>query len=720
MTIQTFTPFAPARCLLPLGLLLMPIAAVHAQSASDEKMLSEVSVSSTKSQSQELRRNASAGKIIYDRAELDALDAASMGELLGKLPGGGMFTDMEAGPRGRSRSPDRNMPQILVDGQPLPGGGRNPMAALRLPVELIERVEIIRNSTAEFPVLSPGGVINLILRDVPNKQTAGIKIGAGSTDGQSALRLEGQFGEPDGGDFGYLLAGSFNSRPMVGSQTMNGLTFNNGALQDTIQEKATQSGRDNNLTLSPRFSWNLGGGQRLNISPFLTHTETERNSTIDRTISGVNSTDRMSAEERRSTGRLMSEWKQLGAGGAATIARLMLQAERDRSDQQTNKLDGNGALASRQTQSTVRDEREGMLELRRKQLFGDSHLLTGAFEWRSKISEESQFRSGGGADTLATLKEVRSVAWLQDEWQLAEQHVLTPGLRYQVLENQVTDSVSGEVQKTHRSLDPSLHYLWQLTDEWNLRASIAQNSKVPSTRDLSPLVRQSTGANSSSNPDRGGNAQLEPERLRSIEMGVEHFLPDRAGTIGFSLFDREIDNYIQRLMEDDGGRWVERPRNVGKAQLQGGLFDFKSRMAVINLPNLTLRGNLAYTSIRMLEQIAGLGAGEGPRKSANIGWDYEWSAYRLTFGGNYNYVSALDRESSATIRQLQGGRKQLDLYALYKLDKQTAIRVSAQNVTREDRTNSLQELDSNGQLQRVENDLSPGVATYFVTLETKW
>ena len=66
-----------------------------------------------------MRRNASAGKIIFDRAELETLDASSMSELLSKLPGTGMSADMDSGPRGRPRGPDRNMPQILVDGQPL-------------------------------------------------------------------------------------------------------------------------------------------------------------------------------------------------------------------------------------------------------------------------------------------------------------------------------------------------------------------------------------------------------------------------------------------------------------------------------------------------------------------------------------------------------------------------------------------------------------------------
>ena len=720
-----FSPNIGPRTLLSLGFLMTPVAAALAQNAApsgEDRVLSEISVTAKKSQSQELRRNATAGKIIVDREELEALDASSMGELLSKLPGGGMFTDMDGGPRGRKRGPDRNMPQILVDGQPLPGGGRNPMAALRLPVELIERVEIIRNSTAEFPVLSPGGVINLILRDVPSHLTRGAKVGVGFTDGQPSLRMEGQYGEPEGGNFGYLLSGAFNSRPMVGSQSMAATTYTDGVLQDTIREKATQSGRDNNLTLSPRFSWNLGGGDKLTLTltPFLTHTETERNSVIERDTSGVASSDRLLQNGTRTTGRLSTEWKRLGNGGTETSARLMLQGERDSSERLTHEYDAVGSLLSAQRENTVREERGVVLELRRKQLFFDSHLLTAAIEGRDKSTDDTQTRSGGGSNSAATLNEARVVAWMQDEWQMADQHVLTPGLRYQILDTHIEDTTSGEIDKSYHSLDPSLHYLWQVTDSWNFRASIAGNTKHPFTRDLSPIVRESNGTNSSSNPDRGGNSQLEPERLRSIEIGVEHFLAERAGSIGLSVFDREIDNYVQRLIENEGGRWVERPRNVGKAQLRGVLLDFKSKMAVIGWPTLTLRGNLAYTDTTMLEQVSGLGAGEGPRKSVNVGMDYEMPAYRLTMGGNFNYVSVLDRESSATIKQLQGARKQLDLYALYKIGKQLSLRFSAQNVTREERTNYLEEIDSNGLVSRIENDRSPGIASYFLTLEGKW
>ncbi len=685
--------------------------------------LSEIKVTATAEEAQEIRRNASAGKIVYSRTDLETLDAASLGELLGKLPGTGMFTDPDNSPRGRGRGPDRNMPQIMVDGQPLPGGGRNPAAALRLPVELIERVEIIRNSTAEFPVLGTSGVINLVLRDVPSKQVRSAKVGVGASNGEPTLRLEGQYGEPDGGDFGYLLSGAINSRSNKGISDTHAVTYTGGAPAGTEDEHSVRSGRDTNITLSPRLSWRLGPTQKLNISPFLTFTENNSDSKVYRDQSGTSSHDQDDSKTRRSSGRLSTEWKNTGAGGVETTARLMLQSEYEDGERKTRRYDSSGALSSSTNEKNTRQEQGWMVDLKHKQLVFDSHLLTGALELRHEKSEDQQRRSGSStSNNEATLDERKRVAWVQDEWQLADQHVLTPGLRWQMLDTEIDDTQAGRIERSQRSLDPSLHYLWQISEQWNFRASIARNTKAPYTRQLTSYARTANGTNSSSNPDRGGNPNLEAETLRSVEMGIEHFLPAGGGTIGFSVFDREVDNYTQSLVQYDSGtsRWIERPYNVGTARLQGALFDFKTKMSIINLPMLTLRGNLAYTDTQMLDKVAGLGAGEGPRKSANLGVDYEIPSARLTLGGNFSYMSALDRESSETVRQLQSARRNLDLYALYKLDRQYALRFSAQNVTREDRSGWLEETDSSGNLVRTEQDNSEGYATFMVTLEARW
>lgn len=684
-----------------------------------EAVLPEVQVSG-KADAQETRRSASAGKLVFDRQELDTLDAASVGELLRKLPGTGMFSDLDSGPRGRGRPPSRNMPQILVDGQPLPGGDRNPMAALRLPVEMVERVEIIRNSTAEFPVLNPAGVINLIMRDVPPKATRGFKAGIGAVGDDPQFRLEGQYGEPDG-DFGYLFSGALSRRPDAGKQRLAATTYTRGVASGDVSENSTSTGSDTNVTLLPRFTWKFGGNQRFTLSPFLSHTETERDTSLQRWTGGVASSDRLGDEARRTTARLGSEWRMTGAQGAETTARFMLQGESDNAEQRAQKFDAAGNGTSSIVDRTERTEREWMGELRAKRILMAAHVLTLAGEMRSKSSDDAQRRSGSQTSgTDAALKESRQVLWAQDEWQVTERHLLTPGLRWTYLDTRIEDSQSGEVDRKFRALDPSLHALWQLTDQWNLRASIARSTRAPFSRELLPVTRLATGSNSASNPDRGGNPNLEPERLRSIEAGVEYFLDERAGTVGLSAFHRQVQHYSQRLTGLESGRWVERSYNVGEAELRGAVFDFKSKLIALGLPALTLRGNAAYTHTRMLEKVAGLGAGEGPKKSANLGADYEYQPLRLTLGGNFNYVSALDRESSATLKQLQGARKQLDVYALYKIDRQVALRFSAQNVTKEDRRNSLVETDSSGLSVRSEEGFMPGRASYMLTLEARW
>lgn len=688
---------------------LSPLA--HASDA----VLPEVSVTATRD-AQEMRRNATAGKIIVDRTELDTLDASSVGELLRKLPGTGMFADPDTGggraPRGRG--PDRNMPQILVDGQALPGGPGSPATALRLPVELIERVEIIRNSTPEFPNVSSGGVINLILRDAPPSRTLAAKLGIGASQGRPNARLEGQAGD-NLGSFAYLLSGSFTQRPSTGSRTTDE-TLYSAQGEGRVHEVASSSGKDSNATFSPRFNWRLGEYGQLIVSPFLSYSRMTRNSAVDSQASGNAASSREDSAQRdvRSSGRLMAEWKLTTPQAGETSARVMVQGEREQSDRQVVRADSNGVRSSQD--NTLRHEREWMVSLRNKRAFGESHLITSALEWRNRASDDRQDSIGTRTSVShAQTREQQKVFWIQDEWQLAEQHVLTPGMRWQLDHSEVDDG-QNTLRQTHQAWLPSLHYLWQPDPQWNLRASASRNNRAPSVRELSPVVRAASGENSASNPDRAGNPNLQGENLRVLEIGIEHFLPARAGTIGLSVFERRIDNYSQRLTLLEGERWVERPFNLGQARSRGVLFDAKAKLDSLGLSKVTARANLSLSRT----QVEGSILGDGPRKGGNFGLDYETPYAGLTVGGMFSYTSALDRESSLTVRQQQDARRQLDLYATYKIDRQFTVRASAQNVTGEKSRNQVWEYDSTGALKRQEVENRRANRSFLLTLEGKW
>lgn len=714
-----------SRC--PSVLLVLAAGLPGVVLAEEPAQLAPVTVSA--SGASEARRNASATTLVYDREELDRLDTASVGDLLRKLPGTGLFADMD-NRRGRGRGPDRNMPQILVDGQPLPGGERNPGAALRLPVELIERVEIIRSSTPEFPVTGTGGIINLILREAPRSQSGSLRAGLGSSDGDGIQRLEGQYGDRLG-PLAYQLGASFQSSPINARQTNDVQAFSAGHRSQWSREAITDAGRESSFFLNPRLNWNLGQGRQLSLVPFFHVTDQERSTQVLRSRfadplvgEGLAATGRDLEQEhgRRESGRISAEWREAVLPGSEWLLRLTAQTENERRDKTVYRSDAGGAATGSDSEWARREESEWGAMLKGKHLLGESHLLSGAVEWRTKRADDQQRRaasSGSVNDSMARIDDVREVVWIQDEWQLSGQHLLTPGLRWQRQRSAVSGQGAAHAHD-FQSLDPSLNYLWQVSPRFNLRASIALNGKPPNAKDLSPVMRTATGVNTPSNPDRAGNPALGGERVLGGEVGGEWFLAERAGTIGVSAFRRQISDLMQRRVSEERGRWVERPYNVGDAVMTGGLLDYKVRLDALSLPQLQLRGNYSYTDTRIHKAAFGLGAGEGVRQGANFGLDYDIPVIRLSLGANYSYSAPLGRESRADLRQRQGVRRQLDLSAVQRIDRQLGLRLTASNILRGARSNTLQQTDSTGQLLRMEEDRERSFSSIVLALEAKW
>ena len=232
------------------------------------------------------------------------------------------------------------------------------------------------------------------------------------------------------------------------------------------------------------------------------------------------------------------------------------------------------------------------------------------------------------------------------------------------------------------------------------------------------MIRTASGVNSSSNPDRVGNPQLANETQRSIELGVEHYLADKAGNISLSIFERYVSDYVQRLTLLENGRWLERPYNVGDAQLRGVTLDSKVQLQAFKLPDITLRGSYAYTQNQLTDPVANLGSGEGDRQSANLGLEYKIN--NLTLGTSANYMSAVDRESSATVSQQQGSQKTVNVSASYKINKQFNLRLAVNNLLADDRTDTLYEYDNQGQLKRIEQDVMQTYANVILSVDGRW
>ena len=424
---------------------------------------------------------------------------------------------------------------------------------------------------------------------------------------------------------------------------------------------------------------------------------------------------------QRLNGRLAAEWKRRQPGAGETSARVSLQSENERRSSRLDTFDAAGALLNTTRTRTTSDGLELSLTAKRSLPLAKTHLASFGLEARHKAVEDQRRQTVNGTASLlgaqarAESQEQLFALWAQDEWQLAERHLLTPGLRLQATRSQVTDALDTTVKNSHLAWLPSLHYLWQLNPGWNIRSSVAITDKPPSVRDLSPVVVTTTGTNSLSNPDRAGNASLEPERTATLQWGVEHFLPQKRGSAGLNLFLRQIDDKVQRVSQLESGRYVERPVNVGQAHETSVVVDFKTKLA--SLPALTLRGN-ASTSRLTLEDTALSSRQESPRHSGNLGFDYDHAPWKLTLGGNLSLSSRFSRDVNNSVQQTQRARQQLDLYAIKKLDRKFSLRLTIDNVTRADQGNDTRDL-SGGSLASLEEDRSRGVRSVYLSLEGK-
>lgn len=145
------------------------------------------------------RRDAPTTRLVYGREELDRMNELTVGDYLRKLPGV-TFTGPPGTPKDvRLRGGDKGLTQILIDGEPVFGGGKERQIQVdRIPLDLVERVEVIRAPSADLPNEGLLGTINIVLRNAPPRRTAGVRAVGGRIFGEAtdldSWNLSGYYG----------------------------------------------------------------------------------------------------------------------------------------------------------------------------------------------------------------------------------------------------------------------------------------------------------------------------------------------------------------------------------------------------------------------------------------------------------------------------------------------------------------------------------------------
>ena len=665
------------------------------------------------------RRDDTAMKIVVRHDEIVRYGDANLLDVLRRLPGVTVSGTPGRGGEVRMQGLGNGYTQVLVDGERMPAG----FAIDTLAPDAIERIEILRAASAELPTQAIAGTLNIVLRK------------ARKTEREGKLAWNGGHGtrNPSAG-LQWSQRGAGVAYALSADVARNGFDGDVPATEDLLDASGqrallrTTAGHEHgamlNATLAPRIEWLLGSGDTLGLETLATLNRF-------RVAAHAPTTTPLGAEApypvqdigmRNDSGALRGDlrWTRKLADGGRLEAKFGVSAGA-MEDTSTKDAGGNpaaGALAQR-IASSSRDRgvsSTGKASLR----LADNHVLglgwDGGADRRTDARDERDLLPAGAGAADAWVGRIGRLAlYAQDEWHVTPAWSAYLGTRWEGVRIRADGAGFGTARSRASVFSPIVQTLYKLPGKRNdrVRLAVARTYKAPGMEALLPH-RYTTVNNSPVEPDVQGNPRLRPELALGIDAAWEHDWAEGA-MLSLSASARRIDGYARYLVGEEGGRWVSRPENVGQASTRSLQLEtrFPLRALLPAAPALNVRADVARNWSRV-DAVPGPGnrLDRQVPLSANLGGD--WQGERLSAGANLGVrdgamVRVSDRQTA-----LLHAERELELYAAWKLDAASVLRLSGLNLLGQDNVNETRYATGDGVLRnRLVNVRRPSLrATY--------
>ncbi|TFW16679.1 TonB-dependent receptor plug domain-containing protein [Duganella callida] len=688
--------------------------------ASDNPTPQQVEISARRD---DLRQRETTTSIVVNHEDIVRQGDQTLADVLKRLPGISITGTPGQGGSIQMRGLGNGYTQILLNGEPVAAG----FSLDSVPPETIERIDILRSATAELSNQSVAGAINIILKKSVKRGQRSLNAGIARQHGVNTPTLSTQLSDQDGA-MSYSLAATLTRKrsemPYTDIQDQHDA---DGILTLLRRTPQTESGRTDALTLTPRLNWKLADGDSIGWQSLAYLRRVDNLSRADETaLLGPHSEyPRNDANFVANFIMLRSDlqWTHLLADGARLEAKLGVSSNRRTGTFDFHGMDAEGKPLGRHHVDSGPVENTVTSTGTYRHPVGQQHAV--ALGWdvshaiRSEDRNETLFDAAGvqtganNADYRATVNRVALFA--QDEWQLGKRYSLYLGLRHERLATSSRAAASNAPDALSASSavwSPSLQSRYELANKDVLRVALSRTYKAPPLVKLIPRRYTNDNNNNPTNPDEQGNPHLRPELAWGLDAAYEHYLGD-GNLVSVGTYARRIRDVTQTRLFQQDGAWVEAPFNDGNASVHGVELEAKLRPT----PSLDIRANVARNWSRV-DNVAGPDnrlESQTPA-TANLGADYRWSG--LTLGGNLNYQARGPMRQSAQVLTSASAKRELDLYALWKMDGKTQLRLSGSNLLRQQATEDYQYTDATGSMRRLR--LIPTQATLRIMLEQQF
>ncbi|MCH7313577.1 TonB-dependent receptor [Acinetobacter sp. ANC 3882] len=494
-------------------------------------------------------------------------------------------------------------PTFLVNGEPVQGGPRGGMSVIdTITPEMIERIEVIKQPSVAQASVASSAVINIILKEPLNTGLSGsVKLGYGLRDSGEQQSERKQINvQADGRENQWSYSVSANQ-----------MWMDNTSITKTETATGTREQlRTVNRTMqmfSPRLQYDLDDQQKLIAELFYRNVKMDGYSS-NQTQDDKNDSIRLNTRYERKDKDLSDK--------------IRLSVERQTETQLTRSPQN-----TIYTDETVNEY--GLAYDGVRKLDKDRQIKFG-FDTRSNELDSNVSKS---------LDEQRYAVYGEGSWRFTDRQTVTLGARQEWLNR------SGLVDYQDQHLSPVLAYRFDLTEQWSIQTNLSQAFKSPNTDRLIPNVTVSTDSDAGSlnNPDRGGNPNLKPEKIRAAESTLAY--DSASGGVSLTAYHREIKDYIEKVITLEGTRYVERPQNQDQATTYG--VEFSGRYALkqtdaghsfmLNSQVSTIRAKIedGQHNERLVSDVAPY--------NASTGVSYSFKPWQLSTSANISYTPEFTR-----------------------------------------------------------------------------
>ena len=622
-------------------------------------------------------------KTIVTREEMLQFGDQSVNDALRRAAGFQMPTPGQ-GPRGSSGSGSMRFrgggaPVFLINGEAVQGGPRGGMSIVdSITPEMIERIEITKQPSVAQASVASSAVINIILKEPLDDAgiSGNVKLGYGITQSdQKEEQRKNISVQADGRDGAWIYSVSANQM-WNDSKSSTEIENINGTRQQIRTTNRT------NTMFSPRVEYQIDDQQKLVSEIFYRKNESD------------GSSSNQVQNDKNDSIRLNTRYERKDKGDSDKV-RLSIEKQNETESTRSNQY-------SSYIDETVNE-------------YGLAYDGVRKFDESKQVKFGLDARANALASNIAdTLDEQRYALYLEGSWKFSKRQTLTVGARQEWLER------SGLVEYSDQNLSPVLAHRLDFNDQWSLQTNVSRAFKSPNSNNLMPTVSISTDADAGSinNPDRGGNPNLRPEKITALETTLGY--NTTAGGVNITAFHRDIDDYIEKVIRQEGTRFVERPYNQDQATTYG--VEISGRYALKQTENghsFMLNGQLSTVRAKIedTDHNTRLASDVAPY-TASTGVSYNYQPWQLASSINLSYTPEFTRAlDNLPYDRTTNQRVNVDISATKRFPKGWATTLSARNILSTDYKERLNNQSDGALYEARVNDAIP---SFLFSVEKKF